>query len=62
MEASDSEAFDLEAVGLEAFGLEAFNIAFVVNNQDHTSRKSSAYLNYRASIQSPLLMIRIQIN
>ena len=58
----DLEAFGLEAVGLEAFGLGAFDIAFVVSNQDHIGHKSGAYLDYRASMQSPLLRIWLQID
>ena len=43
-------------------GLEAFNIAFIVSNQDHIGHESSAYLNCRALMQSPLLRICIQFN
>ena len=61
-EAFDLEAFDSEAVGLEASDLEASDIAFVVSNQDHIGHESGAYLDYRASMQSPLLRICLQIN
>ena len=43
-------------------GLEAFDIAFVVSNQDHIGHESSAYLNCRALMQSPLLRICIQFD
>jgi hypothetical protein len=42
--------------------LEAFNIAFVFSNQDHISHESSAYLNCKALMQSPLLRICIQFD
>ena len=52
----------MEAFGLEAVGLEASDIAFAASNQDHIGHESSAYLDCRASTQSPLLRMYLQIN
>ena len=53
----NSGAVDLEAFDLEAVGLEASDIAFAASNQDYIGHESNAYLDYRASTQSPLLKI-----